>query len=47
MFLSERPHGGFGVSVYGKDLSIYALEEYTRRSRISCCRPIQNPDPGL
>jgi hypothetical protein len=24
------PHGGFGQSGYGKDLSVYALEEYTR-----------------
>lgn len=29
-FLSEMPHGGFGLSGYGKDLSTYALEEYTR-----------------
>ncbi|MEA2304644.1 MAG: betaine-aldehyde dehydrogenase, partial [Solirubrobacteraceae bacterium] len=29
-FLSEMPHGGFGMSGYGKDLSAYALEEYTR-----------------
>jgi len=29
-FLSEMPHGGFGHSGYGKDLSVYALEEYTR-----------------
>ena len=29
-FLSEMPHGGFGLSGYGKDLSAYALEEYTR-----------------
>ena len=29
-FLSEMPHGGFGQSGYGKDLSIYAVEEYTR-----------------
>ena len=29
-FLSEMPDGGFGQSGYGKDLSIYALEEYTR-----------------
>ncbi|MBX5440744.1 MAG: aminobutyraldehyde dehydrogenase [Solirubrobacteraceae bacterium] len=29
-FLSEMPHGGFGQSGYGKDLSAYALEEYTR-----------------
>jgi betaine-aldehyde dehydrogenase/aminobutyraldehyde dehydrogenase len=29
-FLSEMPHGGFGESGYGKDLSAYSLEEYTR-----------------
>ena len=29
-FLSEMPHGGFKESGYGKDLSIYGLEDYTR-----------------
>jgi len=29
-YLSEMPHGGFGESGYGKDLSAYSLEEYTR-----------------
>jgi betaine-aldehyde dehydrogenase/aminobutyraldehyde dehydrogenase len=29
-YLSEMPHGGFGESGYGKDLSQYSLEEYTR-----------------
>jgi 1-pyrroline dehydrogenase len=29
-FVAEMPHGGFGSSGYGKDLSIYSLEEYTR-----------------
>jgi len=29
-FVSEMPHGGFGHSGYGKDLSVYSLEEYTR-----------------
>jgi betaine-aldehyde dehydrogenase/aminobutyraldehyde dehydrogenase len=29
-YLSEMPHGGFGESGYGKDLSLYSLEEYTR-----------------
>ncbi|MCW2955057.1 MAG: 4-aminobutyraldehyde dehydrogenase [Conexibacter sp.] len=24
------PHGGVGQSGYGKDLSVYALEEHTR-----------------
>lgn len=27
---AEMPHGGFKCSGYGKDLSMYALEEYTR-----------------
>ena len=27
--VSEMPHGGFKRSGYGKDLSIYALEDYT------------------
>jgi betaine-aldehyde dehydrogenase len=29
-FVSEMPHGGFGHSGNGKDLSVYGLEEYTR-----------------
>lgn len=29
-YLSEMPHGGFGHSGYGKDLSMYGLEDYTR-----------------
>ena len=28
--LSEMPHGGFKQSGYGKDMSVYAIEEYTR-----------------
>jgi betaine-aldehyde dehydrogenase len=28
--VSEMPHGGFKHSGYGKDLSIYGLEDYTR-----------------
>jgi betaine-aldehyde dehydrogenase len=27
---SEMPHGGYGESGYGKDLSMYALEDYTQ-----------------
>jgi betaine-aldehyde dehydrogenase len=27
---SEMPHGGYGQSGYGKDLSMYAVEEYTQ-----------------
>jgi betaine-aldehyde dehydrogenase/aminobutyraldehyde dehydrogenase len=29
-FISEMPHGGYKESGYGKDMSIYAVEEYTR-----------------
>ncbi|MGW4211373.1 gamma-aminobutyraldehyde dehydrogenase [Lentzea sp. NPDC004789] len=29
-FAAEMPHGGFKASGYGKDLSAYAVEEYTR-----------------
>ncbi|MFC0041783.1 gamma-aminobutyraldehyde dehydrogenase [Actinomadura rayongensis] len=28
--VAEMPHGGFKKSGYGKDLSVYALEDYTR-----------------
>jgi betaine-aldehyde dehydrogenase len=29
-FCSEMPHGGYKESGYGKDLSVYALEDYTQ-----------------
>ena len=29
-FVSEMPHGGFGHSGHGKDLSVHGFEEYTR-----------------
>ncbi|XVQ08619.1 gamma-aminobutyraldehyde dehydrogenase [Spirillospora sp. CA-255316] len=32
--VSEMPHGGFKQSGYGKDMSIYGLEEYTRIKHI-------------
>ena len=31
MLVSEMPHGGLKQSGYGKDLSAYALEDYTVR----------------
>lgn len=31
---AEMPHGGFKHSGYGKDLSIYALDEYTRLKHV-------------
>lgn len=30
MVTSEMPHGGFGRSGFGKDMSMYSFEEYTR-----------------
>lgn len=33
-FVSEMPHGGFKNSGYGKDLSIYAVEEYTQLKHV-------------
>jgi betaine-aldehyde dehydrogenase len=29
-FAAEMPHGGFKASGYGKDLSVYSLDDYTR-----------------
>ena len=29
-FAAEMPHGGVGGSGYGKDLSVYSLDDYTR-----------------
>jgi betaine-aldehyde dehydrogenase/aminobutyraldehyde dehydrogenase len=31
---SEMPHGGFKQSGYGKDMSIYSMEEYTRLKHV-------------
>ncbi|WP_243057309.1 gamma-aminobutyraldehyde dehydrogenase [Nocardioides sp. SR21] len=33
-FISEMPHGGFKHSGYGKDLSMYGLEDYTRLKHV-------------
>ncbi|WP_329790018.1 aminobutyraldehyde dehydrogenase [Lentzea sp. DG1S-22] len=30
LIAAEMPHGGFGASGYGKDLSLHGLEDYTR-----------------
>ena len=32
---NEMPHGGFGVSGYGKDLAVYGLEDYTRLKHVA------------
>ena len=31
----EMPHGGFKESGYGKDMSIYSMEEYTRIKHVA------------
>jgi acyl-CoA reductase-like NAD-dependent aldehyde dehydrogenase len=31
---SEMPHGGFKESGYGKDMSLYSMEEYTRLKHV-------------
>lgn len=33
-FVSEMPHGGYKDSGYGKDLSIYSVEEYTQLKHV-------------
>ena len=30
----EMPHGGFNESGYGKDMSLYSMEEYTRLKHV-------------
>jgi betaine-aldehyde dehydrogenase len=32
---NEMPHGGFGLSGYGKDLAVYGLEDYTRLKHVA------------
>ena len=34
--VSEMPHGGYKASGFGKDMSIYSLEEYTQIKHVSC-----------
>ncbi len=36
-FVSEMPHGGFKHSGYGKDLSLYGFEDYTRVKHVMSC----------
>jgi betaine-aldehyde dehydrogenase len=45
---SEMPHGGFKRSGFGKDLSIYALEDYTRVKHVMAeltGQAYKNPQP--
>lgn len=34
LLVNEMPHGGFKQSGYGKDLSMYSLEDYTQIKRV-------------
>jgi len=34
MLVSEMPHGGYKSSGYGKDMSMYALEDYTNLKHV-------------
>ncbi len=37
VYTAEMPHGGFKQSEYGKDLSTYALDAYTRVKHVMTC----------
>jgi len=41
--VAEMPHGGFGHSGYGKDLSMYSLEDYTRVKHVMSA--LRTPEP--
>ena len=44
--VAEMPHGGFKQSGYGKDLSAYGLEDYTRVKHMSCTTSTADRGPG-
>ena len=46
MLTSEMPHGGMKMSGYGKDLSLYALEDYTvpRHIMVKLWAPLRPPE---
>lgn len=48
--VSEMPHGGFKQSGYGKDLSLYAIEDYTEIKHVMVkfgpAPSAENPDPN-
>ena len=49
--VAEMPHGGFKHSGYGKDLSVYGLEDYTRikhvMHNIDCLTPRLTASPAV
>jgi betaine-aldehyde dehydrogenase len=42
--VGEMPHGGFKHSGYGKDLSMYALEDYTRVKHVMLYHGFEGPE---
>ena len=43
---AEMPHGGFKHSGYGKDLSLYGLEDYTRIKHVMQYHGYEGPTPS-
>ena len=43
---AEMPHGGFKHSGYGKDLSMYGLEDYTRIKHVMHYHGFEGPTPS-
>jgi betaine-aldehyde dehydrogenase len=43
--VAEMPHGGFKHSGYGKDLSLYGFEDYTRIKHVMSSLEYRSPDP--
>ena len=44
--VSEMPHGGFKQSGYGKDMSAYALEDYTEIKHVMVSPKERTGDAG-
>ena len=44
--VAEMPHGGFKHSGYGKDLSMYGMEDYTRIKHVMSTTASRADRPG-
>ena len=44
--VAEMPHGGFKHSGYGKDLSLYGFEDYTRIKHVMSTSRARSPQPA-
>jgi hypothetical protein len=47
MLVNEMPHGGLKQSGYGKDMSAYALEDYTRGPACDGQARLMEKGPGF